>query len=136
MSAQDDETLVRRLFEQVWNQHNAEAAKEIVADHYTSIENQAFDSTPGPTIVAAEVELYDSLYGDLRFHIDRMFTGGDTIVTIWKATGISKQVFFTNRKGETVPKSLEAEGVSLSQVTDNRITAHRFLWPRNPLFPP
>ena len=82
------------------------------------------------------MELYESLYDELTFHIDRMFTAGDTIVTIWKATGISKDVFFSNRKGETVPKSLEAEGVSLSQVKDGRITAHRFLWPRNPLFPP
>ena len=78
MSTQGDEALVRRLFEEVWNHHNAEAAKEIVADHYASIENRAFDSTPGPRIVAAEVELYDSLYDDLKFQIDRMFTAGDT----------------------------------------------------------
>jgi hypothetical protein len=135
MSTQGNEALVRRLFEEVWNRHNPEAAKEIVADHYASIENRTFDSTSGPVIVAAEVELYDSLYDDLKFQIERMFTAGETIVTIWKATGISKDVFFSNRKGETVPKSLKAEGVSLSQVKDGRITAHRFLWPRDPLFP-
>ena len=135
MSTQDNEALVRRLFEEVWNQHNPEAANEIVADHYASIENRVFDSTPGPRIVAAELELYDSLYDDLKFQLDRMFTADETIVTAWKATGISKDVFFSNRKGETVPKTLKAEGVSLSQVKDGRITAHRFLWPRNPLFP-
>jgi len=135
MSTQDNEALVRRLFDEVWNQHNAEAAKEIVADHYASIENRAFDSTPGPGIVAAELELYDTLYDHLKFQVDRMFTADETIVTVWKATGTSKDVSFSNRKGETVPKSLKAEGVSLSQVKDGRITAHRFLWPRNPLFP-
>jgi hypothetical protein len=45
-----------------------------------------FDSTSGPVIVAAEVELYDSLYDDLKFQIERMFTAGEMIVTIWKAT--------------------------------------------------
>lgn len=136
MSTQGNEALVRRLFEEVWNQHNPEAAKEIVADHYASIENRTFDSMPGPEIVAADFELYNSIYDGLNFQIERMFTAGDTIVTIWKATGTSKEVFFSNRKGETVAKSLRAEGVSLSQVKDHRITAHRFLWPRNPLFPP
>jgi hypothetical protein len=136
MSTQGDEALIRRLFEEVWNHHNLEAAKEIVGDHYTSIENQVFDSIPGPQIVAAEIELYDSMYDELTFQIERMFTAGETIVTIWKVSGISKDVFFSNRKGETVPKSLRAEGVSLSKVKDGRITANRFLWPRQPLFPP
>jgi len=136
MSTRNNEALVRRLFEEVWNQHNPAAANAIVADHYASIENRVFDSTPGPRIVAAELELYESLYHDLKFQPDRMFTADETIVTTWKATGISKDVFFSNRKGETVAKTLEAEGVSLSQVKDGRITAHRFLWPRNPLFPP
>jgi len=83
MSAQGDEALVRRLFEEVWNQHDPETAKEIVADHYASIENRDFDATPGPKIVADEVELYDSLYDDLKFQVDRTFTSGGTIVTTW-----------------------------------------------------
>ena len=136
MSARDDEGLVRRLFEEVWNHHNAASVKEIVDDHYKSTENRAFDSTPGPQAIAADLKLYGSLYDDLNFRIERMFTAGETIVTIWTASGISKDVFFSNRKGETVPKSLRASGVSLSTVKDGRVTANRLLWPRNPLFPP
>jgi ketosteroid isomerase-like protein len=135
VAAEADKTLVRRLFEDVWNQGNIEAAGEIVAEHYSSIENQVFPSTPGPQIVAADLELYRSLYDGLHFEIERMFTEGHTIVTIWTASGTSKVETFVNRSGREQPKSLKAEGVSLSEVRDGKITAHRFLWPRDPLFP-
>jgi hypothetical protein len=98
----------RRLFEDVWNHGNLEAAGEIVDQQYSSIENQTFPSAPGPQIVAADLELYRSLYDGLNFKIKRMYTEGHTI---------------------------EAEGVSLTEVRDGKIKAHRFLWPRDPLSP-
>src|SRR5438132_7522449 len=90
MPAQPKTGLVRRLFEEVWNENNVEASKEIVHENYASIENLVFASTPGPQIVAAEVELYHSLYDGLKFEIERMFDEDDTVVTIWKASGTSK----------------------------------------------
>ena len=135
MGAEAEKALVRRLFEDVWNQGNLEATSEIIDQHYSSIENQTFDSRPGPQIVAADLELYRSLYDGLNFSIQRMFTEGHTIVTIWTASGTSKVETFVDRSGHERPKSLEAEGVSLTEVQDGKITAHRFLWPRDPLFP-
>jgi SnoaL-like polyketide cyclase len=101
---------------------------------HSSIENLVFASTPGPQIVAAEMELYRSLYEGLRFNIERMFTEGNTVVTVWQASGTSKDETFVNRAGKTEPKSLRAEGVSLTEAKDGKIAAHRFLWPRSPLF--
>jgi hypothetical protein len=135
MSAENDKALVRRFFEEVWNQNSVEAAKQIVHDNYSSIENVDFPSAPGPQIVADEMKLYGSLYAGLSFKIERMFTEGNTVVTVWQASGTSKHETFVNRKGETVPKSLQAEGVSLTEAKDGKIAAHRFLWPRSPLFP-
>jgi hypothetical protein len=135
MSTENDKALVRRFLEEAWNKNNVEAAKELVHDHYRSIENLDFPSAPGPKIVAAEMELYRSLYDGLSFEIERMFTEGDTVVTVWQASGKSKHETFVNRKGETVPKSLQAEGVSLTEAKDGKIAAHRFLWPRKLLSP-
>jgi hypothetical protein len=135
MSAENDKALVRRFFEEVWNQNGVEVAKQIVQDNYSSIENVDFPSVPGPQIVAGEMKLYRSLYEGLSFKIERMFADANTVVTVWQASGTSKDETFVNRKGETVPKSLQAEGVSLTEVKDGKIAAHRFLWPRKPLFP-
>ena len=73
MSAENDKALVRRFFEEVWNQNSVEAAKQIVHDNYSSIENVDFPSAPGPQIVADEMKLYGSLYAGLSFKIERMF---------------------------------------------------------------
>jgi hypothetical protein len=135
MSMHSSKALVHRLFEEVWNQHHIAVAQEIVHEHYSSIENLVLPSTPGPQIVAAEVELYHALYDGLHFQIERMFAAGDSVVTLWKATGKSKHETFMSRAGHEVPKSLQAEGVSLTEAKDGKITAHRFLWPRKPLFP-
>jgi hypothetical protein len=101
----------------------------------SSIENQVFSSTPEPQIVAADVELHRSLYDELSLQIERMFTEGRTIVTIRTASGTSKVETFVNRGGQTAPKAPRAEGVSPSKVGEGKVTAHRFLWPRDLLFP-
>jgi ketosteroid isomerase-like protein len=135
MSKESDTEFVRRYFEVVWNADSAEAAKALVHDNYTSIENLVFASTPGPQIVAAEMQLYRSLYDGLNFKIERVFSEGNTIVTVWQASGTSKTETFVNRKGDPQAKTLEAEGVSLTEVKDGKIAAHRFLWPRRRLSP-
>jgi SnoaL-like polyketide cyclase len=134
-AAKETTALVRRLFEEVWNENNDDAANEIIDEHYSSIENLAFSSTPGPEIVAAEIEFYHSIYDGLQFTVQRTIGQGDTVVTIWQATGTSKDETFVNRAGKTKHKALQAEGVSLTQVKEGRITSHAFFWPRYPLFP-
>ena len=135
MPALNDKDLVRRFFEDVWNKNDANAAKAIVHDNYSSTENIEFPSMPGPQIVAKDLGFYRSLYDGLNFKIDRMFTEGDTVVTMWQASGTSKTETFVIRKGDVEPKLLRCEGVSLTQARDGKIAAHRFLWPRDPLFP-
>ncbi len=51
----EDTDLVRRFFEDVWNKNDANAAKAIVHDNYSSTENIEFPSMPGPQIVAKEL---------------------------------------------------------------------------------
>jgi hypothetical protein len=104
MSKESDEELVRRFFEEVWNQNSVEAAKAIVHEHYASIENLVFDITPGPQIVAAEMELYRSLYEGLHFKIERMFTEGNTVVTARRRTKHSSTEGVTSCRNRWKPK--------------------------------
>ena len=64
------------------------------------------------------MELYRSLYEGLSFKVERMFTEGNTVVTVWQASGTSKDETFVNRMGNTEPRSLRAEGVSLTETKD------------------
>ena len=59
---------------------------------------------------AAELEFYRSLYEGLGFKIERMFTGGNTVVTVWQASGTSRDETFVNRTGKTVSNRCEPKG--------------------------
>jgi predicted ester cyclase len=41
-----------------------------------------FASKRGLEVLAADIEFYREMYSDLNFKIERMFTEGDTVVTI------------------------------------------------------
>ena len=86
MSA-ENEALVRRLFEEVWNQGNMSAAKEIVHEDYTSPDGPFWITTPessggwpgryseaGLETLEQEMESYRETYSDLRFEIERTFS--------------------------------------------------------------
>jgi hypothetical protein len=132
MSAQQNKALVHRLFEEVWNKNNMEVAKEIIHDDYKSSEDEL---RRGIVNLGGTIESYRETYSDLNFKIERMFTEEDTVVTIWRATGVANFKFFTNRKGEEQNMSLKAEGVSLSRIADGKIIENNLYWPNDPLFP-
>jgi hypothetical protein len=135
MSAQQNKALVRRLYEEVWNQDNMDVAKEILHDDYRSFENITFASLRGPTVLAADIKFYREQYANLNFKIERMFTEEDTVVAVWHASGVANFEFFTNRAGQEMNKSLQAEGVSLSRIADSKIIENRLYWPRDRLSP-
>ena len=135
MAAQQNKAIVSRLFEVVWNDNNMEAAKEIIHEDYSSSENITFASRRGLDVLAADMEFYRELYADLNFTIERMFTEGDTVVTIWRATGVASHETFINRQGKEVNKELRAEGVNLSRIADGKIIESRLYWPRHPFSP-
>lgn len=64
-----------------------------------------------------------------------MFTEGDTVVTVWRATGVATNEFFTDRLGKERNRELKAEGVSLSRIADGKLIENNLYWPRDPLRP-
>ncbi|MCB5164408.1 ester cyclase [Streptomyces bambusae] len=141
MTAASDQALVRRFFEEVWNRNDLEVARDIVHEDYASPEGQTFPSLPGFDILAADLKLYQSLYRDLTFTIERMFVEEEqeqdqdqeqqqVVWTVWHATGESKIHTFTDRLGRIRPQELSALGVSLTEVRDGKVASHRLLWPR------
>src|SRR5215208_5609868 len=98
--ATEKQNLVQRLFEEVWNQNNLSVAEEIVHEEYSSDENITFSSMRGLKVLAADIKFYREMYSDLNFTIERMFTEEDTVIAVWRATGVATREFFTDRSGK------------------------------------
>jgi len=139
----ENEALVRRLFEEVWNQGNMSAAKEIVHEDYTSPDGPFWITTPessggwpgryseaGLETLEQEMESYRETYSDLRFEIERTFSEKNVVITTWRATGIVKGEFFTNRAGRELPVELGSKGMCWSRIADGKIIENRLYWPR------
>lgn len=106
MSALEKKAVVRRLFEEVWNQHKMEVAQEIIHDGYSSAEKITFAARRGLQVLAAEMNFYREMYADLNFKIERMFTEEETVVSIWPSSGIANHETFIDRDGDEQHKSL------------------------------
>jgi hypothetical protein len=139
----ENEVLVRRLFEEVWNAGDLNAAREIVHQDYTSSDGPFWLSTPeagasnpgryseaGLETLQEEIRSYRGTYSDLRFEIERTFSEKNVVITTCRATGIVKDQFITTRTGAEMPVELDSEGMSLSRIADGKIIENRLYWPR------
>lgn len=142
MSA-ENEALVRRFFEEVWNQGNLSAAKEIVHENYTTPDGPFWIETPeggstspgryseaGLETLEEELKSYQETYSELRFEFGRPFSEKNLVIATWRATGIVKDEFITSRGGREMPVELDSGGMSLSRIADGKILENRLYWPR------
>ena len=89
MSAEEKKAIVRRLFEELWNQGKLDVADEIFATDYIFHEPIAGE-VRGPEGFKQFVSMYRIAFPDLQFRIEDQIAEGDKIVTRWTATGTHK----------------------------------------------
>ena len=145
MANDAQQVIVRRLFEEGWNSGNAALVSDIIGADYTSNDGGFFRSgsdvpgglerLTGADAFADHMKQYREIYDDLSFTIDKMVVDGETVTTVWTPSGTTKDQTFTNRAGRQQPYELRGQGVSLTDVVDQKVTRHDMFWPRNPLVP-
>ncbi len=86
MSTQN-KLVLRRFFEELFNQGNLAAADEIVDVNYRN-HNAAPGETPGRAGLTQFITYLRSAFRDLNFTIEDQIAEGDKVVTRWNATGI------------------------------------------------
>lgn len=89
MSTEENKTVVRRLFEEVWNQGKMDAVGEILATDYIFHEPVGGE-VRGPEDFKQFVSMYRTAYPDLQFTIEDHIAEGDKVVTHWTSTGTHK----------------------------------------------
>lgn len=77
--------LVRRLFDEVWNQGNLGAIPEFIALNYVG--HDAAEIIQGPDGYKAFVTRFRTAFPDLNFHLDDLIAEGDRVVVRYTAIG-------------------------------------------------
>src|ERR671914_2711709 len=89
VSAQENEALVRRFFEEVWAKGNVAAVDEFMAADYVEHTEHALPpgARPGRDSVKRRIALYYGAFPDWKVTIHDIFGRGDRVAYRWSASG-------------------------------------------------
>ena len=116
--------ILRRFFEELFNQGNLAAADEIVGVHYLN-HNAVPGETPGRAGLTQFVSYLHSAFRDLNFTIEDQLAESDKVVTRWNATGIHQGEF------AGVPatgKPVVITAINIHRVVDGQIQEGWLNW--------
>jgi steroid delta-isomerase-like uncharacterized protein len=116
MSTEQNKTLVRRYWEEVWNQGNLAVVDELIAADFDGHPAPSdADFGRGPAGQKQLVGLYRGAFPDLRMTIDDMAADGDRVVLRWTAHG-------TNT-GEMMGMPATGKPATVTGMSLNRLAA-------------
>ena len=89
MSTQN-KTVVRRLFDELWNKGNLSVADELFAPTYTHHDSSTPDVGLGPESEKKRVTFYRTAFHDLRLTIEDILAEGEMVMVRWSCKGTHK----------------------------------------------
>jgi steroid delta-isomerase-like uncharacterized protein len=94
MSTEQNKTLVRRYWEEVWNKGNLAVADELIASDFDGHPQPSDpDFGRGPAGQKQLVGMYRTAFPDVRMTIEDMTAEGDRVVLRWTARGTQTGAF-------------------------------------------
>ncbi len=83
----DPKTIVRRVYDEIWNQNNPEKANELFAPGYVDHDPATPNTDRGPEAFRSIFKTYHTAFPDTRFTIDEIIAEGDRVSVRWTAQG-------------------------------------------------
>jgi steroid delta-isomerase-like uncharacterized protein len=88
--SEQNKTVVRRLFDELWNKGNLQVADEIFAPNYQHHDASTPDLGKGPEGEKKRVNLYRTAFHDFRLTMEDLVVEGENVVTRWSCRGVHK----------------------------------------------
>ena len=85
-----NKTIVRRLFEEVWNKGNLSLVDELFTTNYEHHDASSPDFGRGPESEKKRATLYRTAFPDLRLTIEDVIAEGETVMARWSCRGTHK----------------------------------------------
>ncbi len=123
----DHKSIVRRLYEEVWNKRRLEVVNELVFPSHaiTGTGPNLVGSSIGPDAYKEQVLLFVTALPDLHFAVEDLIAEGDKVVSCWTISGTHKGEFMgvpaTNRK-------VSIDGITVHQMSNGKIMDSNTSW--------
>ena len=124
--SEENKAIGRRVWEELWNQANMDAADEIFDSNFIS-HGQGIELPPGPEGFRKLVSIYRNAFPDVHFTIEDQIAEGDKVVTRWTSR--------STHKGELmgIPatgKKTVSTGITISKFADGKVIESWNNWDR------
>ena len=118
MSVEENKALVRRFYDQVWNEGNVGVTSEVFAEDYVRHDLRPTQALPGPAGQAAIATAFRAAFPDLRMELDLILAEGDLVAARWTTEGTN-----TGRWGAQLATGEWARfsGVNIFRIRDGRV---------------
>lgn len=122
MSAKENERLVRRIYEELWNERKLEVADEIIAERATNYDTGLAPMPFGPEEMKGTVRMVTAAFPDNRHEIEEVIAEGDGVVLRCTLTGTHEGPFMgippTGRR-------IEVTEIHIYRLKDGKAVEHR-----------
>ena len=114
----ESQAVVRRLYEELWNNRRLEVAKEVFSPSHALHGPHLIGSAIGPDAYKRVCTQYIAAFPDLRFTVEDYISEEDKVVARWVISGTHKREFLgvpaTNKK-------ISVEGVTIHHIANGKV---------------
>ena len=123
--SETNKTVVRRLFEEVWNKGNLLVTDELFAPNYVHHDSSTPDVGRGPESEKKRATLYRTAFPDLRLTIEDIIAEGETVMARWSCRG--------THKGDLsgiapTGKQFTISGISIARIANGKMAEGWVNW--------
>ena len=120
MSIKDNKAIIRRYFDEVFNQGNMEVVDELVARDVSG-QDAAIDETRTIEDLKEVVVLFHTAFPDARYVIHDLIAEGDRVVARWSLTGTHRGTYLDVSPTE---KRVILNGIIIYRLEDGKIVEY------------
>jgi len=123
----DNKSIVRRLYEEVWNMRRLEVIDELISpSHALQIADATYPGTGiGPEAYARTVVEFVTAFPDMKFTVLDLIAENDKVVACWNISGTHQGVF---RGLAPTGKKISVDGSTVNQLANGKIMDSNVSW--------
>ena len=121
----ENKTIVRQLYEEVWNKRRLELVEEIISPSHALHDPNLTDSAIGPEAYKRQVTRFVTAFPDLRLNVEDVFGEKDKLAVAWTISGTHKGEYMgipsTNKK-------VSVDGITIHHIVNGKIMDSYVSW--------